>query len=432
MSEKNLKIAIMVVIFIIITITSILIYIFSMNKKEYEEEVAGDENAVIEKNENIMLLKDNSIFYTAKNIVQGYLNVNASKSKEVYNLLDKDYIINNNITVENVFEHLPNLGNHILYYPQQVYIKEMQNGDILYSYGQTETFEEDQERNIIKNKDLQDIFLIIKIDYENATFSIEPIQKQEYEDIINEKVLKNPEINIQKNKYNTLTYTNISDDTVAANYIADFRQLCQEDVDKAYASLEESYKTKRFPSINVFKKYIQSIQLTNMYIISCEKQILENKNVYICKDKLKNTYIFTETSPMQYTVQLDDYTLENETFNEKYEKASSRDKGILNVDKFFKMMNMADYKAAYALLDETFKLNNFKTETEFETYMQSNIFRYNKVSYQTYSDKITDLLTFKLKLTDATGKDKREIQFNVVMKLGEGTDFTMSFEIVKE
>ena len=435
MSERNLKIAIIVVVFILILTASALIYIWAINSRKEQEEVAGDENAIIEKEENITLLRSNSIFYTVKNMIQGYLNASASNlSEELYNILDKQYIESEGITKDNITEKLPKLGNNILYYAQKMYIKEMEKGDILYCYGQIETYKTDEEREIIKNKDLTDIYFKVIIDYENASFSIEPINKNQYENVINAQIDGNQEINIKRNKNNVLNYANASDDSIIASYMATYRELCQENINQAYALLNEEYKKIRFPTINEFKKYIQSTQeqFTKMYINSYEKETIEDTVVYICKDKLKNVYIFKETSPMQYTIELDDYTIENTNFNEKYKNASNRDKGILNVDKFFKMINMTDYKAAYAVLDETFKQNNFKTELDFENYMHSNLFRYNQVNYQEYSDKITDILTFKLSLTDATAKEDRQIAFNIVMKLGEGNNFTMSFEIVEE
>lgn len=231
--------------------------------------------------------------------------------------------------------------------------------------------------------------------------------------------------------YNAVAYQFISDAQMCSNYFNQYKNMLINSYEEAYKLLDEEYKKEKFSNIDAFKEYIEKNKeyIINSSLKTYTRTNYDNYNLYTIKDQYGNTYIFKETAVMEYTVQLDDYTLENEIFNNTYKKASNRDKGLLNVDKFFKMINMQDYKSAYAVLDTNFKQNYFKTQKDFENYMKNKVFRYNKVNYKEYSNKVTDIYTYKVVLTDMTEEKQGEVKFNIVMKLSEGTEFVMSFQM---
>lgn len=231
--------------------------------------------------------------------------------------------------------------------------------------------------------------------------------------------------------YNAVAYQFVSDAQMSSNYFNQYKTMLINSCEKAYELLDEAYKKEKFSNVNNFKEYIEKNKehIINSSLKTYSRTNYDNYNLYTIKDQYGNTYIFKETAVMDYTVQLDDYTLENEEFNEKYKKAEDRDRGILNIDKFFKMINMQDFESAYSVLDDNFKQNYFKTQADFENYMKNKTFRYNKVNYKEYSNKITNLYTYKVTLTDITEEKQGEVEFNIVMKLLEGTDFVMSFEV---
>jgi len=236
---------------------------------------------------------------------------------------------------------------------------------------------------------------------------------------------------IENLEYNSIEYIHVTDKQMAQKYFTNYIQLITNNSKQAYTLLEEKYQTIKFNTYEMYNEYIKNnisyLKQATLKSISIKDD--NSHKVYTCKDQYGNVYVFKETTVMEYTVQLDDYTLENETFNEKYKQVQERDKGILNIDKFFKMINMQDYASAYALLDENFKQNYFKTQTDFENYMKNKVFRYNKVDYKEYSNKITDIYTYKIVLTDITGESQNEVEFNIIIKLLEGTNFVMSFQV---
>lgn len=231
--------------------------------------------------------------------------------------------------------------------------------------------------------------------------------------------------------YNAVAYQFISDSQMCSNYFNQYKEILINSHKEAYELLDEDYKQKRFGSLEKFESYLEENKeyIINSSLKTYKRTNYEDYNLYILEDQYGNIYIFKETAVMEYTVQLDDYTLENETFNESYAKSTNRDKGILNIDKFFKMINMQDYTSAYEVLDENFKQNYFKTQADFENYIKTKTFRYNKVNYKEYTGKTTDIYVYKITLTDATQTNVGEFEFNIVMKIIEGTEFVMSFEI---
>lgn len=237
--------------------------------------------------------------------------------------------------------------------------------------------------------------------------------------------------NIENLDYNSIEYIHVTDKVMAKKYFNYYIQTMINEPKKAYELLEQDYREKRFNSEESYQQFVQSNLpfLKQLEIENISVSGENNSKQYTIKDKYGNSYLFKETAVMEYTVQLDDYTLENELFNEIYEEASKRDKGLLNVAKFFKMINTQDYQSAYQVLDENFKQTYFPKQADFENYIKTRMFRYNRVNYKEYSNQIANIHAYKVVLSDITGENQNEIEFNIVMKLLEETNFVMSFAI---
>lgn len=277
--------------------------------------------------------------------------------------------------------------------------------------------------------------LIVKTDSYTGTFSIYPqeyIEKKNYDKNSIQSNFNTEKIQyITKNNHNQYKINQITDKIMAQYYLYDYGDMVSNHLEKAYGLLNETYKEKRFPTYEEYANYIQtSNKIYNLLELkSYSVKQKEGYQEFTCEDQYGNIYIFEEKSIMQYTVQLDNYTLENETWNAKYQASNSRDKAILNIEKFFEMLHMQDYKSAYSMLNENFKQNYFKTQIDFENYMKTHVFQYNEIEYKGYSNQVTDIYTYQVVLADATGENTKKIEFSIVMKLLEGTNFEMSFTV---
>ena len=163
-----------------------------------------------------------------------------------------------------------------------------------------------------------------------------------------------------------------------------------------------------------------------MKLSKYQKEVMDDYTQYICLDRAGHYYIFRETSPMQYTVILDTYTIDLPEFVEQYNSSSEDKKVQFNIQKFFDAINDGDYSYAYSKLDQTYKNNNFPTQTDFENYMKTNFYAQNKLGYTSY-EKNGDLYIYKMVITNGENSSQT-IEKQFVVKLLDGTNFVMSFE----
>ena len=126
---------------------------------------------------------------------------------------------------------------------------------------------------------------------------------------------------------------------------------------EAYNKLDEEYKNKRFKSVEMYEAYIKNNK-DRIERISLQKYTIdykENYNQHICIDNFGNYYIFEETSPMQYTVLLDSYTVPTDEFINRYNSSNEKLKAAMNVQKFIEMVNNKDYESINNVLADGFK-----------------------------------------------------------------------------
>ena len=99
-------------------------------------------------------------------------------------------------------------------------------------------------------------------------------------------------------------------------------------------------------------------------------------------------------------------------------------------------INQKDYEYVYSKLDETFKQNYYNNQESLEAFIKENLFNKNKASFQEYSSE-QNLGIYKVRIEKEyqdgeqapEGKNAEFQNLNIIMKLGQGTDFFMSFSI---
>ena len=424
----NLKKWMLAIFSIIIIIFIILIILLTIPKKEVieqpeEKRQDGAKEITVEYNK-IEKVKDRNTFFTVVSCIDQYLvEVLGQDARSIYELLATDYIINNEITIENVLEKIQNYNKPQIFSGKEMY--EINYTDTLSTYYVEGTIRDDifEEHNTKETP----ISIAVQIDKVNRTYAILP-------DTILPSSNAIPKItisSIEVKEGNTYYSTNVLDTQMASIYLKEYAKLLQQDIGEAYSKLQEDYRQKRFPTQKSLEDYVK---VKGDYLLESQAKSVsvantDKETIYTIRDYYGNRYIVKETAVLEYTIQLDDYTIENSDFNEKYEQANDREKSLLNIDKFFEMLNMQDYETAYALLDSNYKQNNFKTLEEFEKYIKQNLFLLNKVSYAEYNNNIVGLHVYKAIVTDATEQSEKQVNMSIIVKLLEGTDFIMSFSI---
>lgn len=118
-----------------------------------------------------------------------------------------------------------------------------------------------------------------------------------------EEFLKNYEVN-------EYIATYISDEHMARIYLNEFVDMMFYDAEGAYNLLDEDYRLKKFGSFNNFQNYINSLSSTSFSLDRYYKKESDGYIIFGVYDKNNNFFAFKTKGVMQYSVYLDDYTVE--------------------------------------------------------------------------------------------------------------------------
>lgn len=422
---------VIIVILIIIGILVGILLIFNINNNQQNDnkdeinEVGETETSDSTPHE-LEYLKDDNVFFLLGDTVQLYYdNLNKKnivgyereeRAEYIYNILTPNYIKKNSINRDKVFEVVKEMEREVKYTPLSAKVK-VEDGYTIYSI--TGLVEDAQDGQYLGE---ESFFFYVN---NKSLFAMEPIEK----DINIEEI---ETYDIESNNYNKFEVEIMSVQKKIDNYMTNYKKMMLYYPERAFNLLDESYRNTRFGGdVNQYKEYINKNQeqLRTIRLAQYLDNTYDNHTEYVCKDQYENYYIFDVTASMQYTLKLDNYTILTSKFKEEYNKATDIVKVKMNIERFVQMLNNYDYKTAYNLLDNTFRTNNFPSVDDFEAYIKSYYFQYNDVTYSDYS-KEGDVYIYKLVLSNKQGTGEGEgSEMNIIMKLGEGTDFVMSFEI---
>lgn len=115
--------------------------------------------------------------------------------------------------------------------------------------------------------------------------------------------LKNYEVNEYIPMY-------VSDEDMAKIYLNEYTYLMYSNKQRAYELLDEEYKLKKFGSVANYENYIDSLTYS---FYKLDRYYVKNKGeytIYGVYDTNGNLFIFKTKGVMQYSVYLDDYTVE--------------------------------------------------------------------------------------------------------------------------
>lgn len=100
----------------------------------------------------------------------------------------------------------------------------------------------------------------------------------------------------------------VSDEQMSRKYLNDFKNMLVYDLNGSYELLDYDYRNEKFRSIDEYKNYISSLDLSHM--TELDKWATYEVNgykYYDLYDKVGNRFIFKTNGVMQYEVLFDDY-----------------------------------------------------------------------------------------------------------------------------
>lgn len=419
---KKVKKIIISLLVLLIILSIILIILIKQNNNIDENLLPNNElaNTKVYASNSV---KENNIYtiLAIDNVIQNVIDYAKESNKQaLYNITETNYIKRNNISTDNVITIYENIKK---YYIQEMYAFETSTMSEYYTYGFILKENNDKPENYY--------FKVCK-DSSNSTFSVSPLKIDEYNKAKEGKINKTENESIKSNLYNKYNYNLYSGKDVAEKYINDFIFKMKYIPDVAFGTLDEEYRNKKFSNIDEFKSYIKnnSERFDDFIIRSYGREATENITNYEVEDINNHYYKIKASSGMDYTIILDDYTVESNEYVQKYNSSSDSTKIATCINKFFKLIDSKEYKSAYAYLDDTFKQKNFDTVGKFETYAKQNFFNNNTVTISS-AEKVGDIYSCKVQIKSGVSVAAMSKDITVIIKLKENTDFVMSFSINK-
>lgn len=295
------KFKIIIIILIILLIISISIFLTLKNKsdnpyKGITEEEDIPQDTFVETDENILKEKDGNVFFSVGDMIQLMFDYISEDNKEaIYNITNKEYIKNNNISLGNCILLYANTKNKINYYGQEIYTKINSNNMIYYTYGYL--LEEGKEL-------LQDYYLKVIVDINRNTFSVEPLLLEEYNEKKNGNIEQIEKIDIEKNVYNIYALKNLFSEELVKRYMNDYILKLNYKPDQAYDILEEHYKNENFSSEESFKQYIETNKnrFEDFTIQSYQSEIQKDSIQYTVLDQKNNSYKIIVYNALEYRI----------------------------------------------------------------------------------------------------------------------------------
>ena len=343
------------------------------------------------------------------------------KNTAILNLLDTEYINKYNVNIDNLITQLGQYTNEIEVKVNRINKLKSDNNQVnAYSVYAEIVNTDNQEKTY-------ELF-IVKLDNVNSTFSVYPLDG-EYESL-DEITITNTTKYIERNNNNTYVNIDYNDSQIATKYFQEFKELMLENAEEAYNLLDEEYRSKRFGNVENFIQYVDDNRenIESSQIVQYQSKQYDDYKQYVSQNLDNTNWIIRETSPRNYKVILDTYTIDLPEFIEQYNNADDSEKVLMNIQRVFEAVNNKDYNYVYDKLDETFKQTNFPTLDSFEQYMENNYFDRNEVSYDKYQ-KSGNLYICEIQAKDANNENSNVVAKTFIMQLGEGTDFVMSFSV---
>lgn len=401
-----------------------------------EEELEAESLQGSVEGENKQALITDSDYITLKNCVYSFLDfINSNSStyyggngekivedKEIKNislqLLSKNYINKNAITINNIDKFIYNINKKVLFIPTKIikfYELEQVNSFVIEGYLEDNNYEP-----------MIGIKFILNMDTTNNTYSIEILNvNQNINNVIPDKLNE-----IQKNDYNTYQYTQLTETNIINEISAMYKKTVLGYPELFYNNyLNTDYRKNRFNNLEEFKKYVESNKDIIKKINIKKYKKISNDNgstTYILEDQYENTIIVEYKSIVDYKVYLDTYTVELDTFKEEYNNSKNDESKLsLQLGKITQMLNNKDYNAIYNKLNETFRNNNFTNVSKLEEYLKNNIYNINSLVISECEEN-DDYYVCKATIINQENTNESK-DINLIIKLIDSNNFEMSF-----
>lgn len=391
MNKKIIKNIIIILIILVLLLIGIIIF---LNKKDNEnvinnKEELTDDNPILTIDLELDELRNESMLIALEKIV-------TNENKDI----DKFY-------AQKIYYNTIKFDEQSQYYIYGIYWKN--------SYK--------EKHNIYITIDMQEEKMLYS--YEQSTIDI---TFQQFLSEINkiDKTKISTNINFDENK--KVNYLEYNTATKIERYYDYYIYLVQYDAREAYELLDENYREKRFGNLENYLNYIKEYKniIINDKLQKYTAKYFEDEDQYqyACLDINNKYFIINEKKLLDYSILLDEYTIDIPQFIEKYNYSDIQNKVALNIDKFIKGINDKNYNYSYSILADSFKQNKFPSINLFEQAVKNEFFENCSIEYSVFNEQGNNYV-YSVVLRDTNSNNTKNMI--IVMKLGDETDFEMSY-----
>lgn len=415
--SKKVLLAMGIVVVLLIIIIIILLINNTKNEQQNTDIIGGGTYGDKETQTDKELVENTTVFFTVENCINDYVSyIQEQDNKAIYNLLDENYVKNNKININNVKDYIENFNSNEMFIATKMYEQRKENINTYIVEG----LKDDSEYNT-------NLYYIVEFDINKSTYNITPLFDNNYKNLDDINV-ETEAYTIKENENNVFKYYRISNEAVAEKYLNYYTKLARQNPEKAFSLIDENYRKERFKDFETYKNYSNrmSNKYDNLNIVGDSYEVLSDSTKYILKDSGNEVYTIVAKEIMNFSIQLDDYTIETDEFKKLYLSATNEAKAVTNAEKFMKMVNAKDYETAYQLLDDTYRANVFPTFDLYEKSLEASFFDNNYYSITDISEQGSYYIV-TLDLKDRISSAANTKQIKIIIGLQDGTNFKMSF-----
>ncbi len=407
--NKKVKIICIIIVGIIV----VILFLLGILNDVKEEEIFVD-NQDREILQGLNLVDNHTVYQSILQvIVKLHINMYDYEDLNKYkNQLDETYKNENNIDENFVknkeyFEYLSNFEYDV----EEMYTQ-VNNDNSIYLVTGVFKFDETEE-------DFEESFLVI-VDSKTNCYSVKPITSKEYEEYI-ENGIEVESVNINANSDNKYVVTEFSDRSIINIYLLEIKETLKENSRDIYDILDEEYRNVKFSSVSDFNTYVEENKLNMFSMVEYKKVQYDEYTQYIAINSIGKTWIINETTIGNYTILLDDYTINQPDFINRYNSTDEEEKIMLNIGKVVSAINTNDYRYVYYQMNETYRNNKFSDYETFKKFIDSNFGDNNEI-VSVDLEKDSDLYIAEIVMKNGEVK-------TLYMRLLDGMEYEISFNI---
>lgn len=294
---KKIKIVIVIIVFLVLFAIGIIIL---LNDDVNENVDNNNENVTSINNPKLKVLQNiDNEFFTVEKIVNNYYEIIKNKNaQDIYNVLDKNYIINNAIDKNKILDYYDDNLEDTSYVAKEIQYIEGENTKYYFVNGYL-------LNQIIATEEIEyyeNVNYLVITDTHNGLYAIYPLNNSDYTSFLDNYDFKNT---VDLNKNNKYTNLEVTENNKLTTYINEFLTLMFLDAQTAFDMLDQETQSEFVSYNNFMANLLEIYEKISPVIFSYSKKESENYVLYNVIDNNNNRIKIYEYNTMKFELGFD-------------------------------------------------------------------------------------------------------------------------------